>query len=100
MVVAPVVLALFVAWNERTALFPFVLGVAIAYVIAPAVNLIAGVMPFREARPHLFAALRGEPFRPLALAMLVAAYAPGWLRRALGPVVRPLVAMRYPSWRA
>jgi hypothetical protein len=54
----------------------------------------------REARPHLFAALRGEPFRPLALAMLVAAYAPGWLRRALGPVVRPLVAMRYPSWRA
>jgi hypothetical protein len=54
----------------------------------------------REARPHLRAALRGEPFRPLALAMLLAAYAPAWLRRALGPAVRPLVAMRYPSWRA
>jgi glycosyltransferase involved in cell wall biosynthesis len=54
----------------------------------------------REARPHLRAALRGEPFRPLSLAMLVASYAPSWLRRALGPVVRPLVAMRYPSWRA
>jgi glycosyltransferase involved in cell wall biosynthesis len=54
----------------------------------------------REARPHLFAALRGEPFRPLCLGMLVASYAPLWLRRAVGPVVRPLVAMRYPSWRA
>jgi hypothetical protein len=54
----------------------------------------------REARPHLRAALRGEPFRPLALGMLAAAYAPAWLRRLLGPVVRPLVAMRYPSWRA
>jgi GT2 family glycosyltransferase len=54
----------------------------------------------REARPHIRAALRGEPFRPLSLAMLVASYAPAWLRRALGPLVRPLVAMRYPSWRA
>ncbi len=54
----------------------------------------------REARPHLRAAFRGEPFRPLCLGMLVASYAPLWLRRALGPIVRPLVAMRYPSWRA
>jgi glycosyltransferase involved in cell wall biosynthesis len=54
----------------------------------------------REARPHLRAALRGEPFRPLTLAMLFASYVPGWLRRALGPLVRPLVAFRYPSWRA
>jgi len=54
----------------------------------------------REAREHLRAALRGEPFRPLALGMLLASHAPAWLRRALGPVVRPLVAMRYPSWRA
>lgn len=53
MVIAPVLLALFVAWNERTALFPFVLGVAIAYVIAPVVNVIAALMPFREAKPHL-----------------------------------------------
>lgn len=54
----------------------------------------------REARPHLRAAFRAEPFRPLCLGMLVASYAPAWLRRALGPLVRPLVAMRYPSWRA
>ncbi len=54
----------------------------------------------REARPHLRAAFRGEPFRPLCLGMLVASYAPLWLRRLLGPVVRPLVAMRYGSWRA
>lgn len=53
MVIAPVLLALFIAWNERTALFPFVLGMAIAYVIAPAVNYIAAFMPFRDARPHL-----------------------------------------------
>jgi glycosyltransferase involved in cell wall biosynthesis len=53
----------------------------------------------REARPHLRAAWRAEPFRPLCLGMLVASYAPSWLRRLLGPVVRPLVAMRYASWR-
>jgi len=53
MVFVPIVLVLFVAWNERTALFPFLLGVAIAYVIAPAVNWIAGVMPFRHRDPHL-----------------------------------------------
>lgn len=54
----------------------------------------------REARPHLKAALRGEPLRPLCLGMLAASYAPAWLRRVLGPIVRPLVAMRYASWRA
>jgi predicted PurR-regulated permease PerM len=57
MVIAPVLLALFVAWNERTALFPFVLGVAIAYVIAPVVNVIAAIMPF--AMRSRFA--RGSP---------------------------------------
>jgi predicted PurR-regulated permease PerM len=53
MVALPVLVALFVAWNARTALFPFVLGMAIAYVIAPAVNSIAGIMPFRVTRPYL-----------------------------------------------
>lgn len=53
MVFVPIALVLFVAWNERTALFPFLLGVAIAYVIAPAVNWIAGVMPFRKRDPYL-----------------------------------------------
>jgi predicted PurR-regulated permease PerM len=53
MVFAPILLALFIAWNERTALFPFLLGVAIAYVIAPAVNWIAAVMPWRQRDPYL-----------------------------------------------
>jgi len=53
MVIAPVIVVAFVAWNARTALFPFVLGAAIAYVIAPAVNWIAAVLPFRRTRPHL-----------------------------------------------
>jgi predicted PurR-regulated permease PerM len=53
MVFVPILLALFVAWNERTALLPFVLGVAIAYVIAPAVNWIAAVIPFRHRDPYL-----------------------------------------------
>lgn len=53
MVIGPVILAMFVAWNARTALFPFLLGLAIAYVMAPAVDWIAGVMPFRRARPYL-----------------------------------------------
>jgi predicted PurR-regulated permease PerM len=53
MVIGPVLLAVFIAWNARTALFPFVLGVAIAYVIAPGVNAIAAFIPFRMTRPYL-----------------------------------------------
>ena len=53
MVIAPVIIVAIIAWNARTALFPFVLGTAIAYVIAPAVNWIAGVLPIRRTRPHL-----------------------------------------------
>jgi len=53
MVIVPVVLALWVLWSERTAILPFVLGMAIAYVIAPGVNWWAGMMPFRRSRPYL-----------------------------------------------
>jgi predicted PurR-regulated permease PerM len=53
MVIAPVLLAAIIAWNARTALFPFALGVGIAYVIAPAVNWIAGIMPFQRTKPYL-----------------------------------------------
>jgi predicted PurR-regulated permease PerM len=53
MVIAPVLLGVFIAWHARTALFPFVLGAAIAYVIAPAVNAIAAFLPMRQTRPYL-----------------------------------------------
>jgi predicted PurR-regulated permease PerM len=53
MVIVPVLVTAVIAWNARTALFPFVLGVAIAYVIAPAVNWIAGVLPFHRSKPYL-----------------------------------------------
>lgn len=53
----------------------------------------------REARPHLAIALRAQPLRPLCLGLALAARTPAWLRRLLGPLVRPLVALRYPSWR-
>jgi len=53
MVFAPIAVGLFIAWNERTSLFPFLLGMAIAYVIAPAVNWIARLMPFRRRDPYL-----------------------------------------------
>ena len=53
----------------------------------------------KEARPHLRAALEVEPFRPLAVGLTVAAYTPAAIRRILGPVFRPLVALRYASWR-
>lgn len=67
MVIAPVIVVAIIAWNARTALFPFVLGTAIAYVIAPAVNWIAGVLPFRQARPHLT--------RGIAILILYASFA-------------------------
>jgi predicted PurR-regulated permease PerM len=57
MVIVPVVLGLYIAWQARAALFPFVLGVAIAYVMAPAINWIAAVIPFRRSRPYLARAI-------------------------------------------
>jgi len=51
------------------------------------------------ARAHLVRALRADPLRPLCLGLYLAAASPRWLRRALSPVVRPLVARRYPRWR-
>jgi len=53
----------------------------------------------REARPYLLKAWRGEPFRPLCVGLLVAAYTPEPLRRLLAPVCRKVVAARYASWR-
>ncbi len=53
----------------------------------------------REARRHLRIAVREEPLRPLCVGLALAAHAPAWMRRALAPLVRPLVALRYPSWR-
>jgi len=53
MVLAPILLALYVLWSVRTALLPFVLGIAIAYVIAPAVSWIAVRLPFYRARPYV-----------------------------------------------
>jgi hypothetical protein len=53
----------------------------------------------RQARPHLFRAWRGQPFRPLVIALSLASVMPGWLRNALAPIARPLAAARYPGWR-
>ena len=53
----------------------------------------------KEARKHLHIALRAEPFRPLCLALTIAAWMPAFLRRILAPLARPVVAARYPSWR-
>lgn len=67
MVIVPVIVGLYVAWTARTALFPFVLGVAIAYVIAPAVNRISALMPLHHRQPHLA--------RGIAILILYAAFA-------------------------
>jgi predicted PurR-regulated permease PerM len=52
MVVVPILLGLWVLWTARTAIFPFFLGIAIAYIMAPAVSRIARWMPFYAARPY------------------------------------------------
>ena len=52
MVIVPILLGLYIMWSVRTAILPFVLGTAIAYVIAPAVSLLAVRMPFYNARPY------------------------------------------------
>jgi predicted PurR-regulated permease PerM len=53
MVILPIVLALWVVWTVRTAIFPFAIGIAIAYVMAPAVSWIAKPMPWYTTRPYL-----------------------------------------------
>jgi predicted PurR-regulated permease PerM len=52
MVILPLLLGLWVLWTARTAIFPFFLGIAIAYIMAPAVSRIARWMPFYAARPY------------------------------------------------
>ncbi len=52
MIFAPVLLGLYVIWSVKTAIIPFLLGTAIAYVIAPAVNWIAGRLPFYRSKPY------------------------------------------------
>lgn len=52
MVILPVLIGLWVLWTVRTAILPFVLGTAIAYVIAPAVTGISRAMPFYATRPY------------------------------------------------
>jgi predicted PurR-regulated permease PerM len=52
MVIVPILLGLYIMWSVRTAILPFVLGTAIAYVIAPAVSWLAVSMPFYGAKPY------------------------------------------------
>jgi glycosyltransferase involved in cell wall biosynthesis len=53
----------------------------------------------KQARPHLFRAWRAQPLRPLAIALSVASVMPGWMRKALAPLAKPIAAARYASWR-
>lgn len=53
----------------------------------------------REARPWLWRAWKGEPFRPLCGGLLVASYTPAFLRKLVGPLFRRIAAARYASWR-
>jgi predicted PurR-regulated permease PerM len=53
MVILPILLGLYVLWTVRTAILPFVLGTAIAYVIAPAVSWLAVRLPFYSAKPYM-----------------------------------------------
>ncbi|MEX2245530.1 MAG: AI-2E family transporter [Dehalococcoidia bacterium] len=53
MVILPVVAGIWILWTARTAVFPFVVGMAIAYLMAPLVSYIARVLPFHRARPYL-----------------------------------------------
>jgi len=53
----------------------------------------------REARPWLWRAWKGEPFRPLCAGVLVASYTPAFLRRLVGPFFHRIAASRYASWR-
>lgn len=53
LVVAALIVVLWVLWIARGALFPFLLGVIIAFVIAPAVERIARLQPWHRANPVL-----------------------------------------------
>jgi predicted PurR-regulated permease PerM len=53
MTTAAVLVALWVAYIARGALFPFALGAAIAFVISPLVERLARIQPWYERRPEL-----------------------------------------------
>jgi predicted PurR-regulated permease PerM len=76
MVVLPIVVGLYIIWTVRTAILPFVLGTAIAYVIAPAVTWLATRLPFYNAKPY---AARGVAILLLYASFAAAAVGIGFL---------------------
>jgi predicted PurR-regulated permease PerM len=76
MVVVPILLGLYLLWTVRTEILPFILGTAIAYVMAPAVTRLARVMPRRETQPYV---ARGLAIVVLYLAVIGAGAGIGFL---------------------
>lgn len=53
LVVGALLVVVWVLWTARSALFPFVLGMVIAYVLLPIVNRLEGLMPDRGVLHHV-----------------------------------------------
>jgi len=53
----------------------------------------------KQARPYLRSALKGDPGRPMCLALTIASYTPAPLRALFAPLGRKFAASRYASWR-
>src|SRR5438552_3540048 len=53
MVVGAILVVGWLVWEAREALYPFIVGVILAFVLAPIVDRVVMFMPFRESRPGL-----------------------------------------------
>src|SRR3954447_9464500 len=76
MVIVPLLVGLYIVWTVRTEILPFVLGTAIAYVIAPAVTWIARLIPIYKTQPYT---ARGIAIIVLYLSVIGASIGIGFL---------------------
>ena len=53
LIIASIVAAVVLLYLLRGALFPFIVGTALAYMVHPVVKAVEGFMPWRRERPHL-----------------------------------------------
>jgi predicted PurR-regulated permease PerM len=64
---------LWLVWSARAALYPFIVGAILAYVLAPAVDRVERLMQFRRRRPGLAAALAVTYVYIITIGVLVVA---------------------------
>ena len=59
-------------WSARYALYPFIVGIIAAFALAPLVDRVAGLLPFRRTKPDLAVSLAVALVYAVTLLLLIA----------------------------